>query len=63
MGFAAMMALALAVQSGALPVTPELSEKLNAACDDIHSMRTTLIAALEIKPESGASSCALVSED
>ena len=58
-----MMALALAAQSGALPVTPELSEKLNAACDNIHGMRTALIVALGIKPESGASSCVPASED
>lgn len=58
-----MMALALAAQSGALPVTPELSEKLDTACDDIHDMRIALIVALRIKPESGASSFAPASED
>ena len=57
-----MIAIALAAQSGALPVTPELSEKLDAACDDIAEMRTTLIAALGIKPE-GPSSCVEASED
>jgi len=48
-----MLALALAAQSGDLPVTPELSEKLNAACDDIHEMRECLIVALGIKAERG----------
>ena len=46
-----MLALALAAESGALPVTPELSEKLDAACDDIREMRVTLVVALGIKPE------------
>ena len=48
-----MIALALAAQSGALPVTPELSDKLDAACGDIRDMRIALIAALGGKPESG----------
>ena len=47
-----MIAIALAAQSGALPVTPELSEKLDAACDDIREMRIALIVALGVKPES-----------
>lgn len=47
-----MLALALAAESGALPVTPELSEKLDAACDDIREMRIALVVALGIKPES-----------
>ena len=46
-----IIAIAMAAQSGALPVTPELSEKLDAACDDIAEMRTALIVALRIKPE------------
>ena len=46
-----MIAIALAAQSGALPVTPELSDKLNAACDDIRDMRIALIVALGVKPE------------
>lgn len=48
-----MIALALAAQSGALPVTPEVSEKLAAACNDIREMRTALIEALNLKPEDG----------
>ena len=47
-----MIAIALAAESGALPVTPELSEKLDAACDDIRDMRIALVVALGIKPES-----------
>lgn len=48
-----MIALALAAQSGALPVTPELSEKLDQSCGDIREMRVALIIALRIKPEDG----------
>ena len=48
-----MIAIAMAAQSGALPVTPELSDKLDAACDEIHDMRTALITALGVKPETG----------
>lgn len=48
-----MMALAMAARSGALPVTPELSGKLDAACDDIREMRLALIVALRIRPEDG----------
>lgn len=48
-----MIALALAAQSGAMPVTPELSEKLDQSCDDIRDMRVALIMALGIKPEDG----------
>ena len=51
-----MIALAMAAQSGALPVAPDLSQKLDAACDDIRDMRTALIVALNIKPESGGCS-------
>lgn len=48
-----LIALALAAQSGSLPVTPELSEKLHTACDDVHTMRVQLITALNVKAESG----------
>lgn len=57
-----MIAIALAAQSGALPVTPELSDRLDTACDDIAEMRTALIAALGVKP-GDPSSCAKASED
>ncbi|MEM7224445.1 MAG: hypothetical protein AAF495_15800 [Pseudomonadota bacterium] len=46
-----MLALAMAARSGALPVTPELSEKLDQACDEIGDMRRALIVALNLKPE------------
>ena len=46
-----MLVLALAAQSGALPVTPELEEKLDKACDDIHGMSIALISSLRIKPQ------------
>ena len=58
-----MIAIALAAQSGAMPVTPKLSEKLDAACDDIRAMRIDLIEGLGIKPEGGQSSFAKASED
>ena len=48
-----LLALALAAQSGALPVTPELTEKLETACDDIQEMKAALICALRVKPEDG----------
>ena len=46
-----MLVLALAAQSGALPVTPELEKKLDKACDDIHRMSIALITSLRIKPQ------------
>lgn len=48
-----MLALSMAAQCGALPVDEELSEKLHSACDDINEMRSVLIVALGIKPQSG----------
>ena len=46
-----MLTLALAAKSGALPVEPELENKLHTACDDIHEMRIALITALNVKAE------------
>ena len=46
-----MLALALAAQSGSLPVDEELTDKLDGACDDIHAMRIALLIALNVKPE------------
>jgi len=46
-----LIAIAMAAQSGSLPVTPELEEKLQLACDDIHQMRISLVTSLGIKPE------------
>ncbi len=48
-----MIAIALAAQSGLLPVTPELTEKLHRACEDINTMCSTLVYALKIKREAG----------
>jgi len=46
-----MLVLAIAAKSGALPVTPELSDKLDKACGDIYEMRFALIAALKVKTQ------------
>ena len=48
-----LLALALAAQSGALPVTPELTEKLETACNDVQEMKSALICALRVNPEGG----------
>ena len=45
-----MNQIAKAANIGALPVTPELTAELHAACADIQVMRRALIAALGIKP-------------
>ena len=50
---ASLADIAFAARSGALPVTPELSDKLDAACDDVRDMRGALIAALGVKSETG----------
>lgn len=46
-----LIALALAAQSGSLPVTPEVEEKLYTACDEVCEMRLALVTALNVKPE------------
>lgn len=46
-----MLALSLAAQTGDLDVTPEVSDKLEQACDDIHEIKVALIMALGIKPQ------------
>lgn len=46
-----MLALSLAEQTGDLDVTPEVSYKLEQACDDIHEIKVALIMALGIKPQ------------
>ena len=46
-----MLALSLAAQMGDLDVTPEVSDKLEQACDDIHEIKVALIMALGIKPQ------------
>ena len=42
--------LAVAAESGALPVTDEVQDELKAACADIRDMRVVLIKALGVKP-------------
>lgn len=44
-----MLAIAMAAQSGSLPVTPELEEKLDKACGDIDTMCAAMVFALGIK--------------
>ncbi|PHQ69428.1 MAG: hypothetical protein COB93_08085 [Sneathiella sp.] len=46
-----LIAIAMAAETGSLPVTPELSEELHQACHDMRKIRTTLISALGIKLE------------
>ncbi len=46
-----LIAIAMAAETGSLPVTPELTDELYQACDDVRQMRSTLIRALGIKPE------------
>ena len=47
----AMLALSLAVQVGDLDVTPDVSNKIEQACDDIHEIKVALIMALGVKPQ------------
>ncbi|WP_300532412.1 hypothetical protein [Maricaulis sp.] len=44
-----MATIANAAAVGALPVTPDLTEALNAACRDIRDMRDALIKSLGVK--------------
>jgi len=46
-----MLALALAAQTGDLDVTPDVSSKLERACDDIHDIKIALIMTLGVKPQ------------
>ena len=46
-----MLALSIVAQSGELDVTPDVSDKLERACDDIHDIKIALILALGIKPQ------------
>jgi hypothetical protein len=43
--------IAKSANSGSLPVTPELSAEINAACADVRAMRDDLITALGLKAE------------
>lgn len=44
-----MNQIAKAANMGALPVSPDLHEELNAACADVRQMRQALIEALDLK--------------
>lgn len=48
-----MLALSLAAQAKELDITPEVSDKLERACDDIQDIKTILITALGVKPQNG----------
>ena len=43
--------LAVAAQSGALPVTPETESSIQDACDDVKAMRGDLMRALGLRAE------------
>lgn len=47
----AMLALSLAATQGNIDVTPEIEEKIECACDDIHTIKLALILALGVKPQ------------
>lgn len=47
----AILALSLAAAQGNLDVTPDIEDKIEAACDDIHTIKIALIMALGIKPQ------------
>lgn len=49
-----LLALAMAAQSGALHVDDELTDRLNKACDDVQSMRETLISSMNLQVEDGS---------
>lgn len=46
-----MLALSLAATQGNLDVTPEIEEKIEVACDEIHTIKLALILALNVKPQ------------
>lgn len=46
-----LIAIAMAADTGSLPVTPELTDELHQACDNVRTMRSSLITALGIKSE------------
>ena len=48
----AVLALSLAATQGNLDVTDEVEEKIECACDDIETIKKSLILALSIKPQS-----------
>ena len=46
-----MACIAKAAEIGAMPVTPELTEQLQAACTDIYRMRCTLVRLQGMRPK------------
>ena len=46
-----MLALSLAATQGHIDVTPDIEEKIECACDDIHTIKLALILALGVKPQ------------
>ncbi|MDF2368877.1 hypothetical protein [Sneathiella sp.] len=46
-----LIAIAMAAETGSLPVSPELTDELHQACDNVRTMRSVLIRALGIKSE------------
>ncbi|MCH2037267.1 MAG: hypothetical protein MK137_01575 [Rickettsiales bacterium] len=46
-----ILALSLAATQGNLDVTPALEEKIECACDEIHTIKLALILALGVKPQ------------
>ena len=41
----------MAAQAGDLDASPDVSGKLEQACDDIHEIKVALIMALGVKPQ------------
>ena len=47
-----MLALSLAAAQGHIDISEEIEEKIDCACDDIHTIKLALIMALGVKPQS-----------
>lgn len=46
-----MLALSLAAQQGTLDVSQDIEERIELACEDIHTIKLALILALGVKPQ------------
>jgi hypothetical protein len=46
-----MLALSLAASQGNLNITPEMEERIEIACEEIHTIKLALIFALGVKPQ------------
>ena len=46
-----MRALSLEAQQGTMEVTPEAKERIEIACEEIHTIKLTLIFVLGVKPQ------------